>query len=510
MPDTSEGKYTPIKPGVIARMTQAARYVIRGVTPSDWFGPMQPVQPMAPADVAGRRFDYPTGYNLNYTPRNNEPTSFDDLRALADNCDILRSVIETRKDQIVALDWNVRIKTDPDDDRSDATDDQKKRIDDITEFLHSPDQENNFNQWIRQILEDMFVIDAVAIYKRRNRGNGIYSLEVLDGTTIKPLLDAGGRTPIAPDPAFQQVLHGVPAADYTREELIYFKNNPRSNKVYGFGQVEQIIITVNTLIRRALFQLDYYREGSQPDAFLGLPKEWNNDQIRAFQKDFDAMQVGNSGMRRRLKFMPGEFKYQATKEPHLKDEYDEWLARIVCHVFSIAPTPFIKQNNRATAQSSHEAALQEGLAPLQRAISSIINPILAKEFKSPDLEFAYVDDREQDPAQQQVIISGYVNAGLLSIDEGREMIGVEPIGGAAANNMVITANGYVSIDPEENQPEPLPDDGGKPNPNQPAKPKKKADADKAAYSRLRKAGGKKPVPFRVQRLEKPRNLSKAS
>lgn len=39
---------------------------IAGHEPS-WFGPSAPTRPSAPADVAGRRFDYPTGYNLNTT-----------------------------------------------------------------------------------------------------------------------------------------------------------------------------------------------------------------------------------------------------------------------------------------------------------------------------------------------------------------------------------------------------------------------------------------------------------
>src|SRR5436189_1818892 len=97
--------------GMARRVTQAARYVITGVEPTTWFGPMQPLAPMAPQDqegVKGRRFDYPTGVNLNYNPRSNESVSFAVLRALADNCDLMRIAIESRKDQMSSLDWVVR------------------------------------------------------------------------------------------------------------------------------------------------------------------------------------------------------------------------------------------------------------------------------------------------------------------------------------------------------------------------------------------------------------------
>ena len=412
---------TPLTPSLIARVTQAARYIVKGDAPTDWFGPMEPPKPLAPDSVTGRRFDYTTGYNLNSTPRANNSISFDDLRALADNCDILRSVIETRKDQMEALKWRIRVS---ENNAISVTSDQQQRIQSITQFLKNPDKENGFSGWLRQILEDMFVIDAACIYKRPNKAGGLYALEIIDGATIKILIDDSGRLPLNPLPAYQQVLKGVTAVNYTREELIYLKHNPRSHKVYGYSHVEQVMITVNILIRRALHQLEYYRDGSQPDAFIGLPKEWNQEQIVAFQKHFDAMLAGNSAMRRRLRFMPGDFKYQETKAPPLKDAYDEFLARIICYVFSISPEPFVSHSTRATAQISHERGIDEGLAPLQRYVSDVINRIITEEFNSPDLEFAWQDAVAQDPAEAAKINVAYVQAGILSVAEVRESLGL--------------------------------------------------------------------------------------
>ena len=107
MPYISESgaRVNPIPPGLIARAGEAVRHVISGVAPATWFGPVQPV---APESVAGRAFDYSVGYNLQYQPRADEPGSFAQLHTLADNCDLLRIVIETRKDQIEGQDRDVR------------------------------------------------------------------------------------------------------------------------------------------------------------------------------------------------------------------------------------------------------------------------------------------------------------------------------------------------------------------------------------------------------------------
>jgi hypothetical protein len=51
------------------------------------------------------------------------------------------------------------------------------------------------------------------------------------------------------------------------------------------------------------------------------------------------------------------------REPVLKDDFDEWLAWVVCFAFSLPPTAFVKQTNRATAETQQETATTEGLVP---------------------------------------------------------------------------------------------------------------------------------------------------
>ena len=78
------------------------------------------------------------------------------------------------------------------------------------------------------------------------------------GATIKPLIGEDGRAPEAPDPAYQQILHGVPAADFSADELLYLPRNVRTHKLYGMSPVEQIALTVNIALRRDVATLDYY------------------------------------------------------------------------------------------------------------------------------------------------------------------------------------------------------------------------------------------------------------
>jgi hypothetical protein len=378
-----------------------------------------------PPDVKGRQFDYSFGANLNYIPRAESGISFAELRALADSLPLLRAVIETRKDQVAAQNFTVRPRI-----RADVPD-ASARIDATLAFLGRPDRRRSFSDWLRMLLEDLLVIDAATIYPRFDRGGKLYSLDVIDGSTVKPLIGEDGRSPEAPDPAYQQILHGVPAADFSADELLYLPRNVRAHRLYGMSPVEQIALTVNIAIRRDAATLDYYRTGSSPDAFATLPKEWTSDQIRSFQDYFDALMSGNSARRRMLKFMPSDFKLIDARQPPLKDLYDEWLARVICYAFSVPATPFVAQVNRATSETMRMQATQEGLVPLKSWIKNALDQIIQVSMGEPGLEFVWVGDDAVDPLQQAQTLQILVGAGIKTREEARAELGLGSNGAKA-------------------------------------------------------------------------------
>ncbi|MDE2470652.1 MAG: hypothetical protein KGL35_18390, partial [Bradyrhizobium sp.] len=132
MTDVAQTAANGRRSGFLSRVGQAVRYAIAGITPDTWFSPEQPNQATEP-QVAGRQFDYPVGANLFYTPRGSEFTSFEQLRMLADNCDLVRLAIETRKDQLAGLAWTVG-NVDPD---KDEDNDPKAKA--VVDVLRQPD-----------------------------------------------------------------------------------------------------------------------------------------------------------------------------------------------------------------------------------------------------------------------------------------------------------------------------------------------------------------------------------
>lgn len=187
---------TPIEPGLIAQVAAGLRYAFTGKAP-DWFGPRAPLPAQAPPEVAGRQMDYPTGYNLRQQPRSDEAVSFAQMRALADGYDLMRLIIETRKDQLAKLKWTIKPKDKAGTPANESAE-PDARCDALISFFQSPDKEHDWNTWLRMLLEDLLVIDAPTIYPRKTRGGDMYALEPVDGATIKRVLDQRGRTPLPP------------------------------------------------------------------------------------------------------------------------------------------------------------------------------------------------------------------------------------------------------------------------------------------------------------------------
>jgi hypothetical protein len=159
-----------------------------------------------------------------------------------------------------------------------------------------------------------------------DRGGGVYSCELLDGATIKPLLNELGRRPLPPEPAYQQVLKGLPAEDYTSDELIYFPQTYRVDRVYGYSRVEQAIDLIEQSIARLKSQLGYWTHGNLGDGYFETADGWTPDDVVALETRWNQMMTGSiegRRQRRSCRTAPSSTR----PRPARNRRYDEWLIR---------------------------------------------------------------------------------------------------------------------------------------------------------------------------------------
>jgi len=433
------GKETPLERGLLARFTQGAMAEIQNVNPQNWFGPGQPLRKIAPTGVQPRVFDYSTNINLDYTPKAHEGAPFALLRELADSYPLLRCVIETRKDQVsrVGHSFTLRQKTGEKPSQLKERAASDARIDALNEFFDKPDGESNFADWQRMILEDTFVIDAPAVTPRWRNDAKVYGFDVIDGATISRVIDVNGRTPVAPDTAYRQIIKGMPSVDLMqpapqfskRDQLFYFPRNIRTNRLYGYSPVEQIALTINLGLRRRIFQLQYYTEGTIPDVFIQGPDGASETTLQQLETMWNE-KFNTTAARRKANWIPFGSKVTMAKEAVLADMMDELIIREVAYAFSISPGSLVKMVNRASGQQMSEDAKAEGLEPILFWFKGFMDGLLAF-LGCPDIQFEWGTYTRENPLQQAQIDQIYLSTvdseghSVKVANEVRESIGLE-------------------------------------------------------------------------------------
>ncbi len=212
---------------------------------------------------------------------------------------------------------------------------------------------------------------------------------------------------------------------------------------------------INIALRREWHKLQFYTEGTVPDALAGVPVTWNINQISEFQDYFDSLLEHDTGQRRKVRFVPETIAkaFVQTKEGALKDEFDEWIARFVCYAFSVSSQWAVKMMNRSTAESAAQQAQEEGLAPLQSWVRRVMNRIIAQVFKRPDLQFRWKEDQAVSPQEQAAIDDTNLKNGSATINEVRANRGQEKVEDGDTP-MIYTATGAVPLKDVLNPPPP--------------------------------------------------------
>ncbi len=275
---------------------------------ANWFGPLTPITPLAPPEVAGRQWDYPAGYNLSTLSR---PSSRLPFRRCARSPTVMIFCVLSSRHERIRPRANRGASSRRDNGAHPATD--AARIATLKSFFARPDGIHGFADWLRILLEEVFVTDAPALYMSRDRGGQLKALMPLDGATIKPVIDPWGRVPqpyldgdrLVYPAAYQadsERLSGhrlfgarpdLSAAQSSRQSRL--RHEPRrADRDDGKYRLAPAIVSPRL-----------FRRGKYSNSLIGVPETWTPDQIASYQKYWDAYFDGDLGRRRRAKFVPG-------------------------------------------------------------------------------------------------------------------------------------------------------------------------------------------------------------
>jgi len=371
--------------------------------------------------MAGREFDFDAGINNNYQPRSGHgEVKFADLIYAANNYTLLKIVIATRLDQISAQRWKL---TGP-----------KLAVKRVGEILKKPDRRSDFDTFLRALVYEALVTDAVTIMPRKNKLGGIYSLDLIDGSTIEPKLGEDGRIDLSPDGiAYQQILGGLPVYNFSFGEILYRPVNWRVGSKYGRSPVEQVLMACRTGMARDEEIYSRMTRGNMPDKFVVAPEGTSKQLMEAIQEKIDGYFV-NFENKAKAKVVPHGTGIIDIERGEIKSELDDQITRTICFAFSISPQQLIQMQNRATAESSSKQALAEGLLPLMRWIERLWNEIIHDYIGYPEVNFVWEEVETLSALEKAQINEIEIRSGVRTVNEVREKLGLKPIEEDEAND----------------------------------------------------------------------------
>lgn len=460
------------------------------------FAPGMPIVPGAinPPRADGRpdprRYEYQVAQNINITET--KPVPFRTLRAAADQIDILRRCIEVQKAKILGFNWDIVLGEDSAEKiiseisgsrvraMQTAREKYTEDINRVRQFWEQPDKANGllFYDWLNIALEEILVLDAWAIWPQMTVGGELNGLQILDGSTIKPLIDDRGMRPTPPNAAYQQILYGFPRSEFaapkegevadgefTADELAYFIRNRRTTSVYGYSPTERSLPLADIYLRRQQWLRAEYTDGVTPELLMQTDANFGNnpDLLRAYENIFNSDLAGQTEQRKRVRLLPAgmtPIQFDGYGE-RFKSTLDEYLVNSICGHFNVTPaeigfSPKSGLGGAGWQDGQIETGDVLGALPLATWIGKMISHLSYMFLGMPrELEFRFMEGGREDTEALARVTDMNIKSGTLTLNEARSRAGLPlieapeadmPILVAGTGAYLVTDSGLKSID----------------------------------------------------------------
>lgn len=398
------------------------------------FAPGRPLDPFYGYRQPPRTWDYSVGENIQVTPRWDR-ISFNTLKAIYNAYDVAQICARHLINDVRSLDYAWQP-------LEGVKDDVSEDVATARAFFDSPDRRLPFRGWLHKLLQDVIRYDAGCLYIRRNKAGDPIALEVVNGTTIIPLIDFYGRVPTDENdatakqgedweddqivPAYQQIIEGMPWDWLTASDVIYMPWNPMPDSQYGLAPMEAVLLSANTDMRFQYHFLQYFTEGTLPAGFMEAPPDMSDPaQLTEWQDTWDALMMGDQAKLRQIRWVPAGAKFTPVKNNDFAEEFPLYLMRRTCAAHGITPADlgFTENVNKSSGDTQIDIQFRVGTRPLLQHVQDIINLFVSRELKLR-VVFRFDDGREtEDRVASAQAAQIYIDSGVISPDETRQELG---------------------------------------------------------------------------------------
>lgn len=342
------------------------------------------------------------------------------LRQFARN-PIVRRAINIKKNGLLNLSWTIEKR-----DISD-TYDYTSEIQCIRNCIENPNNGDTYRSLVGAVIEDIETGDcgAIEVVQGGDWNKPIW-LYPVDGFTVEYNGNWNGDKN---KPRYFQTVNGeTKKIALLDEDLIYLKSNDYTYSPLGHSPLESAFDLINYLLNVQEYAATV-TSNAIPKFILNLGKNLDDNKVIAFRKYFGEEIYGTG----KIPIVGGSEGIQTHQLTAINDDglYLQWqhfLITIVAYTFGIDPKRFNEgsQTDRSTVDEQKENINDEAIKPLAKLFEEQFNrKIISRLGLGDRLIFRYqFEDTESRKMAKVDRITKIFDSDLITIDEGREMLGL--------------------------------------------------------------------------------------
>lgn len=415
---------------------------------------------------------------------------------------IINSIIKTRKNQVADF-------AEPQEDKYSTgfvirkkhkngveqkmTEQDKKIAFAITDFIMKGGNVGNwgvddFDTFIRKIVEDSLVFDQMTFEIVRNRRGKIESFLATDASTFRisdsfyekdydnSFFHRNGagvyneRNDFGPKvkgyyPAYVQVYQNAKVNEFYPWELCFGVRNPSTSiyaNGYGCSELEDLINVVTSMLWGDEYNRRFFSQGSAPKGLLRIKGTNNEAALQQFKQQWQSMITGvMQGWKTPV--VEADVDWIDLQKNNRDMEYSSWmeyLIKISCAIYSIDPTEIGWDISRGSGNSglfegSQAERLQhskdKGLYPLLKFIQRKLNKYIVEQI-NPDFELVFMGLNGMTISEELDLDVKKLNS-FQTINEIREKYELKPIegGDVIENSTFVQAKNAADMKAQQQQ-----------------------------------------------------------
>lgn len=360
----------------------------------------------------------------------------------------------------------------------------------ISEFLMKGGNANqwgcdDFDTFIRKIVEDSLVYDQMTFECIRNRRGQLESFIATDASTFRisdSYFDKDydnsffqrqganvwkerndfGKKVNGYYPAYVQVYQNTKVNEFYPWELCFGVRNPSTSiwsNGYGCSELEELINTVTSMLWSDEYNRRFFSQGSAPKGFFRVKGSNNEAALQQFKQQWQSMITGVM-QSWKTPVIEADVDWIDLQKNNRDMEYSAWveyLIKTACAVYSIDPSEIgwdISRSNGSGGlfEGSPEQRLKhskdKGLYPLLKFIQRKLNKYVIEQI-NPDYELVFAGLNGLTIEEELKMDIDKVNS-FMTVNEVREKYEMKPLdGGDAPNNSIFLQNKSAEMQQEQ-------------------------------------------------------------